>query len=101
MSKSARLRLSFNRQSGICTYCHHPMTLEKDRMNSATMDHVIPRAVGGTSASFNLVVACYRCNQIKGAMSLSDFFSSFRPHRFPETNGSVRENNAWKMSNIS
>lgn len=32
------------------------------------VDHVIPLAVGGTSDIENLCLACYRCNEFKGAM---------------------------------
>ncbi|HZH33343.1 MAG TPA: HNH endonuclease [Pyrinomonadaceae bacterium] len=31
-----------------------------------TLDHILPRAQGGTSAPENLVTACERCNQRKG-----------------------------------
>ena len=30
--------------------------------NSATLDHIVPRAHGGTNIRANLVVACMRCN---------------------------------------
>lgn len=31
------------------------------------MDHIIPLAAGGASDSTNLCLACYRCNEFKGA----------------------------------
>lgn len=100
MAKGVSLRLHFNRQSGICVYCHHPMTLEKHQMNTATRDHIIPRAAEGPTVPFNIVISCYRCNQIKGSMSLSDFFSTYHPYQFPPAYGPISGSNAWKISNI-
>jgi hypothetical protein len=31
------------------------------------IDHVIPQAAGGATAVNNLTLACYRCNEFKGA----------------------------------
>ena len=31
------------------------------------IDHAIPLKAGGTTAITNLVLACYRCNEFKGA----------------------------------
>lgn len=101
MANVSSLRLYFNRQSGMCIYCHHTMTLEKDRMNSVTKDHIVPRSVGGLTTSFNTVASCYRCNQIKASLSLSDFFSSYSPHKFPVARGPAKGSNAWRVSNIN
>lgn len=38
----------------------------------ATIEHLIPKAAGGTDAITNLVVACARCNQEKGTESHQD-----------------------------
>ena len=46
-----------------CHYCDYLMTYEE-----AQIDHVIPKVRGGSDAPFNLVLACYRCNHIKGAL---------------------------------
>lgn len=43
------------------------------------IDHVIPRARGGTDRVSNLVLACRRCNQEKGSSSLALFL-----HRDPD-----------------
>jgi hypothetical protein len=39
----------------------------------AQVDHVIPRARGGTNAWYNLVCACEPCNRTKGARTASEF----------------------------
>lgn len=31
------------------------------------IDHIIPRAMGGSSDLTNLAASCYRCNEFKGA----------------------------------
>lgn len=50
----------FKRDHSTCQYCHH-------RPGSAelTIDHVVPRAQGGTSTWENCVLACVRCNARK------------------------------------
>ena len=32
-----------------------------------TMEHILPRSLGGTNDRENLAAACYRCNEFKGA----------------------------------
>lgn len=100
MAKGSSLKICFNRQSGICAYCHHPMTLEKNQMNSVTRDHIVPRSADGPTSRFNIVAACYRCNQIKGSMPLCEFISSYRPHEFPVPKGPVSGNNVRLISNL-
>lgn len=70
--KRARERL-FWEQKGLCFYCAQPMLLasgtgtDKTRYNQITLDHVVPRSKGGTSApTLNAVAACFRCNQERG-----------------------------------
>lgn len=45
----------------LCAWCDQHLMLRE-----ATIDHVIPRAQGGTNARQNLVLACYPCNLRKG-----------------------------------
>ena len=45
-----------NRDSYHCAYCPNKAT---------TIDHVLPRALGGTSTWENCVAACWDCNQRK------------------------------------
>lgn len=40
---------------------------------SATREHIIPRAVGGTDAQANLTVSCEDCNQARGSEDFYDF----------------------------
>ena len=44
-----------------CQYCG-----EAKSASGLTLDHILPRAQGGTSTPGNLVTACEKCNQRKG-----------------------------------
>jgi 5-methylcytosine-specific restriction endonuclease McrA len=52
-----------------CAYCATPLEFE-----TATLDHVYPRAHGGTNAPGNLVASCVRCNRLKGDLLPQEFF---------------------------
>jgi len=47
-----------------CTYCGSP---------ASHVDHVLPRAKGGTDTIDNLVPACARCNNAKGTKTLEEW----------------------------
>jgi 5-methylcytosine-specific restriction endonuclease McrA len=55
----------FRRDHYTCQYCG------KTSIN-LTVDHVIPRHMGGTHEWKNLVTACYACNHLKGGRALSE-----------------------------
>ncbi len=61
------LRLSrrsiFARDNQTCQYCGH-------RARDLTIDHVIPKRLGGKSTWENLVCCCRRCNAKKGDKTL-------------------------------
>jgi 5-methylcytosine-specific restriction endonuclease McrA len=52
-----------------CVYCATPLERE-----TATLDHVYPRAHGGTDVPGNLVASCVRCNRLKGDLLPQEFF---------------------------
>lgn len=52
-----------------CKYCLKDLDLK-----DATIDHVIPTARGGTDYYTNLVLACVKCNTLKGCLSVKGFF---------------------------
>ena len=54
----------FSRSNGKCVYCGAKAT---------EIDHVIPRAKGGTNSTYNLVASCRSCNKKKSNLSLKDF----------------------------
>ncbi|MDX2230180.1 MAG: HNH endonuclease signature motif containing protein [Leptolyngbyaceae cyanobacterium bins.349] len=44
----------------LCEYCHSPERLSANRF---TVDHVIPKSLGGSDEFDNLALACRRCNE--------------------------------------
>lgn len=44
----------------LCEYCHSPERLSATRF---TVDHVIPKSLGGSDNLDNLALACRRCNE--------------------------------------
>ena len=63
--KQQRLRV-LARDAYTCVYCGEPAN---------EVDHVVPRAKGGSHDLDNLVAACRRCNGIKGAREQSSFLA--------------------------
>ena len=50
------------RAKGVCEYCR---SLETFSISGFSIEHIIPRAVGGTNAVENLALACQECNAHK------------------------------------
>jgi 5-methylcytosine-specific restriction endonuclease McrA len=55
-------RAVFKRDKYICMYCGHHL-----KTGNATVDHIIPKVLGGVSSFINCVASCFRCNTKKGA----------------------------------
>lgn len=60
----ARLQLSKN-----CCYCDREFNKNVVR----SVEHIIPRSLGGTNNLNNLIYACRDCNQIRKNMSFLEF----------------------------
>ncbi len=63
-----------------CTYC----VIELGADIEPTIDHVIPKSLGGSNEEFNLVLTCVNCNRNKGGkggMRLVDFLLQHRRNR--------------------
>jgi 5-methylcytosine-specific restriction endonuclease McrA len=56
----------FLRDAGTCAYCGA-------RPAKPTVDHIVPRSLGGTSEAANLCTACPSCNSRKKDKPLSVF----------------------------
>ncbi len=55
----------FRRDRNTCQYCGSRFPTE-----DLSIDHVVPRSLGGVSSWTNCVVACLQCNSRKGSRSL-------------------------------
>lgn len=58
MANTAKLLLL---QGGRCFYCGDPLSLD-----DATLEHIIPKAMGGEGAEFNTVACCAAVNHLLG-----------------------------------
>ena len=72
----------FSRSNGKCVYCGAKAT---------EIDHVIPRAKGGTDSAYNLVASCRACNEKKSNKTLKEFgkkmnkdYSHLKPKKLPK-----------------
>ena len=55
-----------------CVYCAAPLEFD-----FATLDHVHPLSRGGAHVPGNVVLACGRCNRLKGDLLPTEFFGRF------------------------
>ena len=60
------------RDGELCFYCGSQRRL--------SLDHVVPRAQGGRSVYWNIVLACNCCNQRKGSMPFAEFVAWVKAH---------------------
>lgn len=68
-----RLRRQHPRARTNCYYCSTPFNWDDPRSDAyPTWDHKIPQSRGGQGGA-NKVMACHRCNQEKGTMSVDEF----------------------------
>lgn len=66
--------LLWQRASGICPDCGKKMLLKNPRSNAyMTVDHIVPKSVGGTNNIENLRATCKKCNQLRGSTPLPDY----------------------------
>jgi 5-methylcytosine-specific restriction endonuclease McrA len=68
-----------NKGSLTCYYCNKKnlKLRSSKRQQKATVDHLIPKSMGGDAFSHtNFVVCCDSCNRRKGSMDHKDFLES-------------------------
>ena len=89
----------FNRSNGKCVYCGTKAT---------EIDHVIPRAKGGTNSVHNLVASCKSCNKMKSNLTLKEFgklvgkdFGKLKPKRLPKDAAIVQSARNYMVKEIT
>lgn len=67
-----------------CAYCLLPIGWD------AQVDHATPLARGGRHSIENLCLACIRCNQLKGQLTVEEFFALLKLLRvYPEARADI------------
>lgn len=63
-------------QNWKCCFCGCYMTEIHGKKNSVTVEHVIPKSLGGDDHKDNLAASCSRCNNRRGTKDAYEFRSS-------------------------
>ena len=70
----------FVAQNGRCCWCSLSMDRTGKGGRGITLDHILPRAKGGTDDEVNLTAACRLCNAARGDMDVSVFAAARAGH---------------------
>jgi hypothetical protein len=62
-------------QNWKCCWCGIECIPEPNRKNSATIEHVTPRSLGGADEWENFAMACASCNHRRGTASVEDMLA--------------------------
>lgn len=75
----------YRRDGWTCVYCGarylHADAAVKPGVRyvaKLTLDHIVPRELGGTNLASNLVTACFRCNSARQAKHIRVWFAELR-----------------------
>lgn len=82
--RDGKRKLIYERDQWRCVWCAHEVqsgaTSRQDKADRwvngvrlATLDHVLPRSLGGCNSAHNLVTACSTCNEQRGDSSAIAF----------------------------
>ena len=89
----------FSKTKGRCSYCGAEAT---------EIDHIIPRANGGTDSSYNLTPACRTCNEKKSNLSLKEFgkimnkdYSHLEPKKLPRDAAIVQSSRNYMVKEVT
>lgn len=63
--KSSQQKVRAFIKKPFCAYCGVSLTLDADRTNTCTVDHIVPKSLGGSGYSWNKTLACLGCNRAK------------------------------------
>ena len=89
----------FSKTKGRCSYCKEKAT---------EIDHIVPRAKGGTNSTYNLTPACRSCNEKKSNLSLKEFgklmnkdYSKLEPKKLPKDAAIVQSARNYMVKEIT
>jgi 5-methylcytosine-specific restriction endonuclease McrA len=75
----------FKKQDGLCAYCDKPFPRKRGTKLRGVqaflfeIEHRTPVCRGGSNFTYNLCLACRKCNKAKGAMTEPEFRKSLEP----------------------
>jgi len=97
ISPSLRRRLA-EAAGYACGYCRSPSLAGVP----LAVDHIVPLAAGGTDHPPNLCLACYRCNEFKGAQTTGmDSLTSMVNPLFHPNQQNWSDHFAWSQDGLS
>lgn len=89
----------FSKTKGRCSYCGAEAT---------EIDHIVPKANGGTNSTYNLTPVCRSCNEKKSNLSLKEFgkkigkdFSKLEPKKLPKDAAIVQSSRNYMVKEIT
>ena len=64
-SQRVKHRLRLLKENPICFWCGKQFEIKKytEFQDFATLEHIIPRYLGGSDSERNLRLACFKCNK--------------------------------------
>jgi len=66
----------YERDGWECAYCGRGPRAKRNPKQAQlilTLDHLMPRSLGGDNSAANLVTACFSCNSARGNRSVADY----------------------------
>jgi len=89
----------FKKYNGRCVYCGN---------KAEEIEHIVSKSEGGTNSPHNLVIACRKCNELKGKLSLKGFgklvgkdFSHLEPKKLPKDAAIVQSSRNYMVREIT
>ena len=82
-----------------CAYCEKDLDID-----SATIDHILPKFKGGHNVKSNMLCSCSKCNRSKGSSLLEEWYNPSNLHYTEERLGKIKhrmENNSISIKVLS
>ena len=68
-----------------CAYCGEDLDID-----SATIDHILPKFKGGHNVKSNMLCSCSKCNRSKGSLLLEEWYNPSNLHYTEERLGKIK-----------